>query len=84
MPDSAFLVGSRYFQELAPGVALDRAEHVGTNLEVSVPAGTFKSCIKVRETTPLESGESIKFYCAGVGLVIDGELALTAVYNVDD
>ena len=33
MPDSAFLLGTRYFQEQAPGVALDRAEHVGSGLE---------------------------------------------------
>jgi hypothetical protein len=84
MPDSAFLLGMRYYQELAPGLALDRAEHVGTHLEVSVPAGTFKNCIKVRETSPLESGESIKFYCAGVGLVIDDELELSAIYKTDD
>lgn len=84
MPDSAFIIGSRYFQEVAPGVALDRAEHLGANLEVRVPAGSFKSCIKVRETSPLDSGESIKFYCAGVGLVIDDELELTAIYKVHD
>lgn len=81
MPDSAFLIGTRYFQEQAPGVALDRAEHVGTNLEIDVPAGTFKRCIETRETSPLEPGaESTKFYCPGVGLVIDNELELAAIY----
>ncbi len=85
VPDSAFLVGTRYFQELAPGVALDRVEHVATNLEVNVPAGTFKGCIKTRETSPLEPGaESIKFYCPGVGLVIDGDAELAAIYHTDD
>jgi len=85
LPDSAFLVGSRYFQEVAPGVALDRGEHVATNLEVTVPAGTFKGCTKVLETTPLEpNSKSTKVYCPGVGLVRDDELELVAVFHVHD
>jgi hypothetical protein len=82
MPDSAFLLGMRYFQEVAPGVALDRAEHVASNLEITVPAGTFRGCVRVRETTPLEpDSESRKVYCPGIGLVIDEELELTAIYS---
>jgi hypothetical protein len=82
MPDSAFLVGARYFQEIAPGVALDRAEHVAFDLEFDTPAGKFDDCIQVTETTPLEPGhESIKFYCPHVGLVADGDLRLTAIYE---
>ena len=82
MPDSAFLLGTRYFQEQAPGVALDRAEHVGSNLELHVPAGTFRGCIEARETSPLEPrSESTKFYCPGLGMVIDNELELAAIYH---
>lgn len=82
MPESAFIVGSRYFQEMAPGVALDRAEHVAFDLDVQTPAGKFEDCIKVRETSPIEPGHaSIKFYCPGVGLVADGDLKLAAVYK---
>jgi ribosomal protein L31 len=82
MPDSGFLLGQRYFQEVAPGVALDRAEHVGTNLEISLGAGNFDRCIEVLETTPLEPGEeSMKTYCPGVGLVVDAELEAIAVYR---
>jgi hypothetical protein len=81
MPDSGFLLGTRYFQERAPGVALDRAEHVGAGLEIHVPAGTFRGCIETRETSPLEPGsESTKVYCPGVGMVIDNELELAAIY----
>jgi hypothetical protein len=81
MPDSAFLSGTRYFQERAVGVALDRAEHVGTGLTLTLPAGTFKGCIKTVETSPLEPGEeSIKFYCPGIGLAVDDDLELTAIY----
>ncbi len=84
MVDSAFVLGSRYFQEVAPGVALDRAEHVGTGLEITVPAGVFEDCIEVTETTPLNpEEESTKVYCRDVGLVIDGDLELAAIYGDD-
>ena len=80
MPDSAFILGQRYYQELAPGVALDRAEHVEAGLEIDLEAGNFDDCVEVSETTPLESGsESTKVYCPGVGLVIDNDLEATAV-----
>src|SRR5262245_54002723 len=68
MPDAAFLLGSRYFQERAPNVALDRAEHVANDLEIDVPAGFMEDCVQVNETTPLEPGVSTKIYCPGKGL----------------
>jgi hypothetical protein len=80
MPDSGFLLGQRYYQELARGVALDRAEHVATDLDIDLHAGNFEDCIKTVETTPLEPGaQSIKFYCPDVGLVVDGDLKAIAV-----
>jgi hypothetical protein len=67
-----FLLGSRYFQEIAEGIAMDQAEHTEMGLEVTVPAGTFTDCVQVLETTPLEPGaETEKIYCPGIGLVID-------------
>lgn len=69
-------LGDRYYQEQAPGVAMDRAENVSTNALVKTPAGTFERCLKTKETTPLEPGSSYKFYAPGVGLVQDGNLKL--------
>lgn len=81
MPDRAFLLGSRYYQEIAPN-AKDRAEHTSMGFEVEVPAGVFGNCVEVTETTPLEPGEeSFKTYCPGVGLVRDDDLELVAVYR---
>jgi len=81
MPDRAFLLGSRYYQEIADN-AKDRAEHTGMGLEVEVPAGVFRGCVEVTETTPLEPGdESFKTYCPGVGMVRDDDLELIAVYE---
>jgi hypothetical protein len=81
MPDRAFLLGSRYYQEVAVN-AQDRGEHTALGLEIHVPAGAFRNCVKVTETSPLEPGhESLKFYCPNVGLVRDGRLELMAVYT---
>ena len=79
-----FLLGSRYFQEVAPGVALDRAEHVAEGLELETEAGTFRGCVEVTETTPLEPGAaSTKLYCPGVGLVVDNDLVLVEIGEDD-
>jgi len=70
--------GQRYYQEVAPGVALDRAEHLSLNADVKTPAGNFRNVLKVRETTPLEPNvEEFKFHAKGVGLIKDGPVKLT-------
>lgn len=71
------LLGSRYFQEIAPGVAMDRAEHVAEGLEVETEAGAFEGCIRVLDSSPLDPGEEDeKVYCPGIGIVIDEDLEL--------
>jgi len=80
MPGGAFLLGSRYLQEVAPDVALDRAEHTAMNVDVSVPAGDFANCVEITETTGLVKHDvSTKIYCPGTGLVVDDEAELTSV-----
>lgn len=69
-------VGDKFYQELAPKEAMDRAEIVSLNAELKTPAGTFK-CVHVKETSAIESGASHKWYAPGVGLVKDDELVLT-------
>jgi hypothetical protein len=73
-----YLLGSRYFQEVAPGVALDRAEHTRMNLELEfdlVGDGEteLEGCVEVIETSPLDrkGSQSEKLYCPGIGLVFD-------------
>jgi hypothetical protein len=71
------LLKARYYQEIAPGVALDRAEIVSVTETVVTPAGTFTNCLKTEETTPLHPKEKeYKYYAPGVGLVQEGELKL--------
>ena len=68
---------ARYYQEDAPGVAMDRAEVVGLSGRLSTPAGVFKDVLKVVETSPLERGAAeAKYYAPGVGLLQDGSLKL--------
>jgi hypothetical protein len=78
-----FLLGARYHQERAPGIAMDRAEHTRIGLTVDTPLGTFKGCVEVIETSPLEPGaESIKVYCRGIGLVVDDTVRLVEITSV--
>lgn len=73
-----FLVGSRYFQEQAPEVALDRAHNASENVTITTEAGKFEKCVRVVERTSLEPGHSsTKIYCPAVGLVFDDGLELT-------
>jgi hypothetical protein len=70
------LVRGRYYEELAPKVAMDRAEIVGLAERLRVPAGEF-ACLRIDETTPLEPGvKESKYYARDIGLVQDGSLKL--------
>ncbi len=81
-----FLLGSKYFQEQAPGAALDRGEHVAMGLQAAVPAGVFDGCVEVLDTNALDcDGEGdVKTYCPGIGLVIDEDAQLTELEIGDD
>jgi hypothetical protein len=73
------LVKARYYQEIAPRVAMDRAEIASVSDQFSVPAGRFQNVLRVTETTPLEpSAKEDKYYAAGVGLLRDGSLKLVS------
>lgn len=73
-----FLLGSRYMQEIAPGVALDRAENVSMGLDVETPAGNFSGYVGVLDSNGLEPDApgDPKVYCPRVGLVMDEVIVL--------
>jgi hypothetical protein len=72
-------VGMKYYQEVAPGVAEDRAEVISLSQTANTPAGRFQKVLKTEETTPLEPGElENKFYASGVGLIMEEELKLVS------
>ncbi len=69
-------VGDKYYQELAPKIAMDRVEVVAMDVEMKTPAGTFQHCLRIKETSAVESGTSEKVYAPGVGLIRDDEFVL--------
>jgi len=76
MPGSP-TVGSGYYQEFAPEIAMDRARILSLDESVDTPAGRFDNCLKTEETTPLEpDAREYKYYAPGIGLVRDGSFRL--------
>lgn len=71
------LLGARFQQEVAPGVAMDRSEVVGLGEGIKTRAGEFKGCLEIEETNPLKPGETeTKLHAPGVGLVREESLTL--------
>lgn len=81
-------VGMKYYQEIAPDVAMDRAEIVSLDETCKTPAGTFANCMKVKEGTALEFWSFLwpeyKMHAPGIGLVQDEDLVLTKYGRVSD
>ncbi len=77
MPGNPML-GARFFQEIAPDIALDRSEITGRGLTLTVEAGTFTNVLNTEDTDALDP-ESIndKYFAPGIGLIKDDELELT-------
>ena len=70
------LIKARFYQEIAPGVALDRGEIIGLTETLKVPAGDFKNCLKTEDSSQIEAGKEFKFYAPGVGLIQEETLKL--------
>lgn len=75
IPSIAY-VGARYYQEVAPKVAMDRAEIVSVTETLDTPAGKFVNVVKTEETSSLEPGKGYKLYAPGVGLIKDADVVL--------
>jgi hypothetical protein len=79
-------VGTRFYQEVAPGVAMDRAEIVSVSEPCETPAGRFPNCLKVKEQPAHDLLARLSFWeieykihAPGIGLVGDEDLRLTAI-----
>ena len=71
-------LGMKFCQEVAPGVAMDRAEIVGLDETIKTPAGTFSGCLKTKEGSALNPLErEYKIFAPGIGLVKEADLLLT-------
>ena len=73
------LVGGRYYEEIAPGAAMDRGQIVSVNDTLTAPVGKYQRVLRVEETSPLERLErEYKRYAPGVGLIQDESLRLVS------
>ncbi len=71
------LLGARYYQEIAPDVALDRAEIIDMGEVIQTPSGAFTDTLITQETNPLEPDVAeLKYYAAGIGLIQEEDLKL--------
>lgn len=69
--------GMKYFQEIAPGAAMDRAEVISVSETYETPAGEFEDCLVTEESTPLEPlVKEYKRYAPGIGMIQDETLKL--------
>jgi hypothetical protein len=70
-------VGMKYYQELAPDIAMDRAEVISISETFETSAGTFKNCLKTEESSKMKPTEKeYKMYAPDIGLVQDQSLKL--------
>jgi hypothetical protein len=66
-------LGFSFFNEFAPGVALDESQIVGTKLHLRTDFGQF-AALKTADTSQLEPGiVEYKYYAPGVGIVREEE-----------
>ena len=71
-------VGMKYYQEIAPDVALDRAEVLSLDEAFETPAGVFTEALRTQEGTALNVNErEFKTYARGIGIIQDQHLLLT-------
>ncbi|MHC4543957.1 MAG: flavodoxin family protein [Planctomycetota bacterium] len=78
------LLGARHYQEISPN-AMDRAEIISDDVTMKTPAGTFRNCIRVEETSGLDTDDlCYKTYAPGVGLIQDDDLVLTQYHKAKE
>ena len=71
------VVGMRYYMEVAPDVAMDRAEIFETDAVIDTRVGKLTNSLIVTESSPLEpDDDSYKRYAPGVGMIFDDGLEL--------
>ncbi len=75
----------KYYQELAPGIAMDRAEIVSLDETCKTPAGTFSRCMKVKEGSAIDIiVTEYKYYAPTIGLIRDEDLRLVKYGFIKD
>jgi hypothetical protein len=66
--------GDEYAQEVAPGVAEDRAEVLSLDETIEVAYDSYENVLKTKDTNPLDPGVvEHKYYARDVGLIAEEE-----------
>jgi len=63
------VVGQKFAQEKAPGIAEDELTVLSLTQSVTVRAGSFTGCLKASDFNPLDKVTELKYFCPGVGMV---------------
>lgn len=72
------MVGRKYYQEIAPDVAMDRARVISVTETFATAVGEFENCLLTQESSLINPvAIEYKTYCPGIGLVQDQSLLLT-------
>jgi peptidase YpeB-like protein len=67
-----FVVGDRYIFDGSKSEAHGGSENMEAGMTVTVPAGTFENCVRVREQNLMDLRDiTDKIYCPNVGIVSD-------------
>jgi len=67
-----FTLGSRYLFDGHQSIAFGGSENMESGIEITVPAGTFKNCVRVREQGLQDLNDiTDKIWCPVVGVVYD-------------
>jgi len=83
-----FTIGSRYLFDGSRSMAYGGAENMEAGIEITVPAGTFKNCVRVREQGLINLTDiTDKVWCPVVGVVLDtsdGKLVVSSALPKDN
>jgi hypothetical protein len=82
-------VGMKYYQELAPGVAMDRAEVISISETFATPVGEFTNCLRTEESSKIKkllffTPKEYKTYAPGIGLIQDESMKLISYGYVEN
>ena len=74
------MVGARFYEEVAPGVALDRGEILSVDDDVTLAAGTFENVVLIADTSDFDPEDvGLKLWAPGVGNIVDESLELVEI-----
>ena len=78
-------VGMKYYQELAPGIAMDRAEVISISETFKTPAGEFKNSLITEESSKLKPlPKERKTYATGIGLLQDESMKFISYGYIEE